>query len=660
MKTLLRRSVFCSAIAIVLLQLSLFSNHTSYAKFAGSESVIEPQRATLGPITIALDATEAPRKILHARLSIPAKPGPLTLFYPKWIPGEHGPTGPITDLAGVKFTAGGKTVPWRRDDVDMFTFHVEVPAGANTLDVALDFLLPAGTEGFSAAASSSADLAVLSWNQVLLYPEGYASNDLIYEAQLVLPSGWKYGTALPEKQPGITFSRARTGTASAPINFKPVSLTTLVDSPVIAGAHFRTIKLTEGAAPSFQIDMVSDTEAALQMSPEQIANYTQLVVEANKLFGGHHYEHYHFLYTLSDYVAHFGLEHHESSDDRVAERTLLDESLRKVSADLLPHEFVHSWNGKYRRPGGLATADYQQPMKGELLWVYEGLTEYLGSILAARTGLRTPEDQHEHLASIAAYLDSYPGRTWRPLLDTGVAAQLLYNASGNWFSWRRGVDFYDEGELIWLEADTIIREQTKGARSLDDFCRRFHGAPSTAPMVKPYTFDDVVNTMNDVAPYDWRTFFTTRLNSTDPRGPLGGLRNSGWKLVYTDAENEAQKAAGEVNKNVDLSYSIGIRLNEDGGIGDAIPGRPAYISGLGPGMKIVGVNGHAFSIDAVREAIRAAQGSTAPIEVLAQNGGSLKTYSINYHDGERYPHLERDSSKPDLLAQIIKPLQPRK
>jgi predicted metalloprotease with PDZ domain len=639
--------------AIIVLQLALTSGVSSSAK---SEVTAQTQHAPLAPITIALDATDAPRKILHAHLRIPAKPGPLTLLYPKWIPGEHGPTGPITDLAGLKISAGGTSVPWRRDDVEMCAFHVNVPAGADALEVALDFLLPATTDGFSSAASSTANLAVLSWNQVLLYPEGYASDDLIYEARLTLPDGWKYGTALPEMRPQITFGRGKSG----PINFKPVSLTTLVDSPVIAGSHFRTIKLTESAAPSFQIDMVSDSDAALEMSPEQIANYTRLVVETNKLFGGHHYEHYHFLYTLSDYVAHFGLEHHESSDDRVAERTLLDEPLRKASADLLPHEFVHSWNGKYRRPAGLATPDYEQPMKGELLWVYEGLTEYLGSILAARSGLRSTEDQHEHLAVIAAYLDRYPGRTWRALLDTTVAAQLLYNAQGAWNSWRRGVDFYDEGELIWLEADTIIRQQTKGARSLDDFCRRFHGAPNTAPMVKPYTFDEVVNTMNDVAPYDWRAFFNQRLNSNDPRAPLGGLVNGGWRLVYTDVQSDYEKALEGANKTADFSYSIGIKLGEDGGIGDTMPGMPAYAAGLGPGMKIIGVNRNAFSVEAVREAIRAAKDSSAAIELLVQNGGSLKAYQISYHDGERFPHLEREPSHPDLLQQIIKPLQPGK
>jgi predicted metalloprotease with PDZ domain len=406
--------------------------------------------------------------------------------------------------------------------------------------------------------------------------------------------------------------------------------------------------------------MVSDSEAALQMSSEQIANYKQLVLETNALFGAHHYEHYHFLYTLSDNVAHFGLEHHQSSDDRVAERTLLDEPLRKASSDLLPHEFVHSWNGKYRRPAGLATPDYEQPMKGELLWVYEGLTEYLGSILAARSGLRTAEDQREHLAAIAAYLDRYPGRTWRPLIDTTIAAQLLYNASSSWAAWRRGVDFYDEGELIWLEADTIIRQQTKGARSLDDFCRRFHGPPNTPPMVKPYTFDDVVSTMNDVAPYDWRTFFNTRLNSLEPHAPLGGIANGGWRLVYNDTQSDYQKAIEAAQSSADFSYSLGLRLNEEGGVSDVVPGMPAAEAGLGPGMKIVDINGRAYSLDRLREALAEGKTSRAPLELRVQNGDFSKTYKIDYHDGEKFPHLERDSSRPDLLQQIIKPLQARR
>ncbi len=616
-------------------------------------SVRSQAQSTMGAITILVDATEAPRKILHARLTIPTKSGPQTLLYPKWIPGEHGPTGPITDLAGLKITGGGKAIAWHRDDVEMYAFHLDVPAGVTTLEVSLDFLLPAGTEGFSSAASSTANLVVLSWNQVLLYPEGHGSDDLTYVASLRIPVGWKFGTALP------LASNARAPQNTGTISFNPASLTKLVDSPVIAGSHFRSIRLTESTAPSFQIDMVSDSEAALEMSPEQTANYRQLVLEANALFGAHHYDHYHFLYTLSDNVAHFGLEHHESSDDRVAERTLLEESLRKASSDLLPHEFVHSWNGKYRRPAGLATPNYEQPMKGELLWVYEGLTEYLGSILAARSGLRSIEDQHEHLAAIAAYLDRYPGRTWRPLIDTTVAAQLLYNASGAWAAWRRGVDFYDEGELIWLEADTIIRQQTKGARSLDDFCRRFHGPPNSGPMVRPYTFDDVVNTMNDVTPYDWRTFFTTRLNSLEPHAPLGGITNGGWRLIYNNTESDYQKAIEEAHKEFDFSYSLGMHLNEEGAITDVVPGTPATEAGIGPGMKLVDVNGRSYSLERLREALHEGKTSRAPLELTVKNGDFSKTYRIDYHGGDRFPHLERDNSRPDLLQQVIKPLQAR-
>jgi predicted metalloprotease with PDZ domain len=433
-----------------------------------------------------------------------------------------------------------------------------------------------------------------------------------------------------------------------------------VDSPLIAGSHFRKIKLSDNPAP-VDLNIVADSEAALAITPEQTANYKQLVLETNALFGAHHYQHYDFLYSLSDRLQPGGLEHHQSSDDRVPERTLIDEALGKSSADLLSHEYVHSWNGKYRRPAGLATPDYQQPMKGELLWVYEGLTEYLGSILAARSGLRTAEDQREHLAAIAAYLDRYPGRRWRSLLDTAVAAQLLYFASPTWFAWRRGVDYYDEGELIWLEADVIIRQQTRGTRSLDDFCRRFYGPPSGPPMVKPYTFDDVVNTTNQVTPYDWRQFFATRLNSTEPHAPLGGITNGGWRLVYTDVEGEYQKAIEQARKTADLSYSIGVSLKEDGTINDIVPGTPAYEAGIGPGMKITAVNGRSYSIERLREALRDGRTSRVlPLELLVQSGDSFTTFKIDYHDGERYPHLERDASRPDLLKEIIKPLAPRR
>ncbi len=441
-------------------------------------------------VSLAVDLREAPRRIFHAHLVIPARPGPVTLLYPKWIPGEHGPTGPITNLTGLKFTAAGKPLPWRRDHVEMFAFHCEVPAGADGVEVQLDYVSTTDKRDRAGRGPASTEqLAVLNWNDVLLYPQGKPSAAITYVASLRLPAGWKFGTALP-------VAKQSDGT----VEFAPVSLTTLVDSPVIAGAHYKAIPLPVTAAPPHQIDLAGDSAAAIEMSPQLASNYVRLVAEARALFGAHHYLQYHFLLALSNFVRSSGLEHHESSDNRLPERALLDDAPRKLGASLLAHEFVHSWNAKYRRPTGLTTPDYEQPMKGELLWVYEGLTQYLGEVLTARSGLYTPEQFREELARVADYLDHRPGRTWRSLEDTAVAAQLLYAAPGEWASWRRGVDFYDESTLIWLEADVVIRRETQGRRSLDDFCRVFHGGPSGPPEVKPYTFEDLVAALRQVAP----------------------------------------------------------------------------------------------------------------------------------------------------------------
>jgi predicted metalloprotease with PDZ domain len=599
--------------------------------------------AVAAPVTIAVDATEAPRKIFHAHLVVPASPGPLTLFYPKWIPGEHGPTGPITDLAGLRFQAGGKPLAWARDPVDMYAFHCDLPQGADAVQVDLDYLSPAPEEGFSGGASATEELAILSWNQLLLYPKGVDPANLSYAASLRLPQGWKYGTALP-------VSRDSGGL----VEFSAVSLETLIDSPVLAGAHFRTIPLSTDE-PGCEIDIAADGEAALDMRPEQIESYKQLVTEAGTLFGARHYRHYRFLLTLSDHTAHFGLEHHESSDDRVGERALLDPNRGKLMTGLLPHEYVHSWNGKYRRPAGLATPDYQEPMQGELLWVYEGLTSYLGYVLTGRCGLLAPEESREGLALDAADMDHRVGREWRPLQDTAVAAQLLYGAAPQWAYWRRGTDFYREGLLVWLEADARIRQQTHGARSLDDFCRRFHGAPSGAPMVKTYTFDDIVATLNDVAPYDWRGFLRTRLEATGEHAPLGGVEACGWKLGYGDSLPSLLRARETVDEVVDLSCSVGLRLKEDGTILDVVPGLAAAKAGVGPGMKVVAVDGRKFKRRVAREAIRAARSAPAPLDLLVENGEYFKHFAVDYHGGERYPRLERDASRPDLLEAILKP-----
>ncbi|MFL6209502.1 MAG: M61 family metallopeptidase [Pyrinomonadaceae bacterium] len=594
------------------------------------------------PIELALDATDAPRRVLHARMTIPAAPGPLTLYYPAWIPGEHGPTGPITDLVNVKFTAGRQTLEWQRDQADMFTFHLNVPPGVRSIEATLDFLLTTNTEGFSAGASASAQLVVINWNQVLLYPSDRPAADITFAPSIKLPAGWKFGTALDVARE-----------ARGEIEFAPVALVTLIDSPLSAGAYYRVLPL--GNTPvHHEIDMAADSAAALDVSPRIANGLKQLVAEAQTLFGAHHYRHYNFLFTLSDQVASFGLEHHESSDDRVAERTLLDEQGWKLAAGLLPHEFVHSWNGKYRRPAGLVNADYQKPMRTELLWVYEGLTEYLGVILTARSGLWSEQDTRENLAWIAAYLDKRGGRGWRPLSDTATAAQLLYNAPAAWANTRRSVDFYDEGTLIWLDADARIRQQTNGQKSLDDFCHLFHGPPSGPPEVKTYEFEDVVRTLNEVAPGDWAGFLNTRVRAVAPRAPLGGLETSGWRLVYNDTPNEYMTAADAVHKSTDLSFSLGLLLRADGTISDILPEAPGEAAGLSPGMKIIAVNGRRFSTDGLHDAIRAAKTDRAPIELLIENAEYYRTYKLNYHGGESYPHLERIAGRPDPLSQILK------
>jgi predicted metalloprotease with PDZ domain len=598
-----------------------------------------------GPIQLSVDATQAPQKILHAHMQIPVHAGPLTLQYPKWIPGEHMPDGPIIEVAGLKFSANGKSIPWRRDLVEMFSLHLDVPAGVNSIEADLDFLLGAANANFSGGGSATAALDVLSWNQLLLYPAGYAASDVTFQPSLRLPAGWKFGTALPgAKTNGDT------------IEFAAVPLTTLVDSPVVAGRYFRAIQLTPGQNPPHEVDIVADSPAALAMSPETQKELRQLVEEAGALFGSRHYRDYHFLLTLSDDVAHFGLEHHESSDDRTYERSLIDEGYRVLFAGLLPHEFTHSWNGKYRRPAGLATPDYQQPMKDDLLWVYEGLTEYLGEVLTARSGLLTEEQAHEELAQLIASYEHRPGREWRSLQDTADAAPFLYDATPDWENWRRGTDFYQEGEMLWLDVDTTLRSLTQDQKSLNDFCRIFHGGPGGEPALKTYTFEDVVATLNGLAPYDWAGFLRARLDGVGTKTPAEALANSGWKVVYNEQPNEIMSTTENIEQRSDLMLSIGMMVTHDGTVVDVRHDGPSYRAGIGPGMKIQAVDGRQFSPDGLTDAIDAAKGTNAPIQLMVTNGAEFKTYSVDYHGGLRYPHIERDSSRPDYLSEILHPL----
>jgi len=603
------------------------------------------------PVQVHVDATDAPRRVFHVTLTMAAKPGPLTLLYPQWIPGDHMPDGPIPNLVGLFVKAGGKTIPWRRDSVNMFAIHVDVPPGVNSLDIAFDFLAPGESGGgeFLAGSSTTTELSVLNWNQFLLYPQGSDPDTLQFQASLRVPNGWKYGTALP-------IARESGGD----IEFAPASLTTMVDSPVSAGAHYRTIDLGVDNGIHHYLHLAGDSDHAIDMSPELAGDYKNLVAETGALFGSRHYRDYHFLYTLSDHIAHFGLEHHESSDDRINERTVIDPSLRTASAYLLCHEFVHSWNGKYRRPAGLTSGGhdggYDTPMKGDLLWVYEGLTNYLGEILAPRSGLWTAAEYRESIAGTAADMDNTYGRRWRPLEDTAVGAQILYDAPADYSNYRRGVDYYPEGSLIWLEVDVLIRQLSKDAKSIDDFCHSFYAGANGVPAMKTYNFEDIVAALNTVQPYDWAGFFNQRLNMTSEHAPLGGIEGSGWKLVYDGTRSDFWRANEESRKIADLTYSIGLKIQEeDSVIADVAYGGAARIAGVTPGTKLIAVNGRQYTSTVLREAIDDAAKDTRPIELLIKNGEYYQTKRVDYHGGQRYPHLVRDESKADLLTKITAP-----
>ena len=589
-------------------------------------------------ITLTVDAARAPEKILHVHETIPTSPGPFTLYYPKWIPGEHSPSGPIANLTGLKFRAGGKTIPWQRDLLDVFTLHLDIPVGADHLEANFDYIEPDGN-------SATDKLIVISWNEDVLYPAGPPTDQILCQAKLLLPDGWKFGTALPVENESTN-----------EVSFKPIALTYLVDSPVAAGEYYRTIDLTPaGESIHHEIDLVADSEAALNMSPQVQRAMTNLVAESGKLFGSRHYRDYHFLLTLSDHVAHFGLEHHESNDSRLPERALLGPEAGMIVGGLLAHEFAHSWNGKFRRPADLSTPDYEKPMETDLLWVYEGLTDYLGPLLAARSGLWTPEQYHEVLASIAAQLGpGRPGRTWRPLLDTAVGEAGLGFARG-WLNWRRGVDYYDEGDLFWLEVATTIYRESHGNKSIDDFCHLFQGGPNNGPELKTYTFDDLVRALNQITPYNWASLFHERLTSTSPEAPVAGIENGGWKVVFTD---EPPKIGGR-RWRVSTEYSIGLQVAEDGAVTDSIVGSPAYNVGITSQMKVVGVNGRVYTPDLLTDAIKTGKETSKPITLLVIADDYYKSCTIEYHGGLRYPHLVRDESKTDYLDDLIKPVAGR-
>jgi predicted metalloprotease with PDZ domain len=617
------------------------------AKHKPATQAKQPARPS-EPIILHVDLTDAPRHILHAHEQIPVSAGPLTLEYPQWIPGDHRPTGPIDNLAGVFVRANGKDIPWRRDEVDMYGIHLTVPEGVTSLDVSYDFLAVPGGTGSDEDNATSANIAVLEWNSVVLYPAHIPATDIPITPSITVPDGWKSGSALtPTEQSGNETS------------FKTVSLYTLVDSPFITGRYFREIPLAPEITPKHYLDVAGEAAEDVEIKPAILDSFSRLVREASALYQSHHYETYHFVLSLSDNVRSEGLEHHQSSDNGMPEHGLSDEAMELREADLLPHEFTHSWNGKYRRPIGLATPDYATPQRGDLLWVYEGMTQYWGGVLATRSGLLTPEQYRESLALTAANLDQKPGRTWRNLEDTAIAAQILRGNTQNYSNWRRSQDYYPEGELLWLDADTTIRQLTHGQKSLNDFAVKFLAVGgNTPPKVVPYTFDEIVDDLNSVVAYDWRGFLTERLTSHANHAPLDGIAHGGYKLVYQDQPSKFEKAALKRREDLDAYYSIGLRLTKDGTISDVKMFSDAYKAGLAPQWKIVAINGVGYSNDGFKSALKAAKGTSEPIEFIVSNANHFRTLKVDYHGGEKYPHLERDSSAPDLLDDIVKPLVP--
>jgi len=608
------------------------------------------------PATILVDATQAPIGMLHAHLTLPATPGPMVISYPKWIPGEHAPTGPINQVVRLMFSAGGKQLGWQRDNLEPFSFHLAVPAGTNEVEADLDFACEIGAEGFTPAICSSQNELVLNWNLVILYNPSTAIDRSPITATLRLPKGWRYGTPLAvEKEDG------------AEVHFQSTSLKNLIDSPVITGEHFQTFSL--GGDHPVDMDMIAETAEGLQITTDQKAHFANLVAETSALFGGSRYQRYHLQLSLGDEIDHYTLEHFQASENRMPDHGLLDPRILLTSGSLVPHEYVHSWNGKFRPPANLDNATYLIPVNGSLLWVYEGLTDYYGNVLAARSGFWTEEQFRQSLAIDAAQMATHPGRTWRSLQDTTTGSQLLYNAPLAWSAARRSTDFYPESGLLWLDADTIIRERTKGARSLDDFCRLFF-APQAGRRPTPYTFEDVVAGMNAVSPNDWASFFHSRLDSTSPNPPFDGITRSGWKLSYSEDKSELIEDLQQTRKIdllwplwekmdfTDLRYSIGLLISDNGTVLDSSPGMAAYEAGIVPGMRILSVNGLRFSIPAVEAAVRKSKNGTA-LEFLAANGSFAVSAKLTYHEGAKYPRLERDPSHSDLLRQILAPVMRR-
>jgi predicted metalloprotease with PDZ domain len=613
--------------------------------------VSSPAQEASSTIVLDVDATTISRKILSAHESFPVT-SPLAhtidLVYPKWIPGDHAPIGPIADLVNLRFSADGKTLSWVRDPVDMYRFHIPVPAGTNLLvaDFSLVGEYAAGND-FAPGNTSTPVQGDVNWDQLVLYPADTVADRVTIAASIKLPERWSYATALPP-HPSLQ---------GAAIHFDPVSLNMLIDSPLMCGSIMREFDITpKGVSQRHLLDLFEKSPEGLNVPPERIAAYRNLVSEAGAMFRSHHYASYHFLVEAQSESSD-GLEHQQSSDDQVPELGMVSPSFSAEAGNLLAHEMIHSWNGKFRRPAGLATADYQQPMVGDLLWVYEGLTSYWAEILATRAGLETNAQMKDRIALYQAEMDARTGRGWRNLQEVSRSAQLLYSAGQQWTNLRRSTDYYREGPLLWLQVDSLLREKSHGARSLDTFAAEFFGPPDGVVTVKPYTYEELIAALNHVVAFDWNGLLQGNLLATRPTPVSPGLEAAGWTVVYTDEPNGAAVDLETVSQQLDLSTSIGLVIDQDGTIIDLVPDSAAGRAGLAPATKLMGVNHRVYSADLLRQAIANAETSQQPIDLLTLTDGFYAELSVDYHQGLRSPHLARIAGKPDLLTTI---LQPRK
>ncbi len=593
-----------------------------------------------GMLKLSVDATDLDRRIFKVKETIPvAGPGPMVLLYPEWLPGKHGPRGELEKVAGLTITADGKPVRWVRDPVEVFALHVVVPEGAKTLELEFQFL--SATAADQGRVVVTQEMLNLQWNSTAFYPAGWYTRQIPIEASVTLPTGWKFGVALDlASQDGDTAT------------FKPVSFETLVDSPMFAGRYFRQIDLDPGGRSPVRLNIVADRPELLEATDEQIQKHRNLVVQADRLFGARHFDHYDLLLALTDRMGGIGLEHHRSSENQVEPEYFTEWDRMAPERNLLPHEYSHSWNGKFRRGADLLTPDFATPMQDTLLWVYEGQDQYWGYVLGARSGLASRQETLDAIANTAAAFEYRVGRQWRALEDTTHDPIISARKPKGWLSWQRNEDYYSEGQLIWLDADTLIREQTKGKKSLDDFARAFFGVNDGSWTPLPYSFDDVVATLNGVLPYDWATFLKTRLEGHGP-APLDGLARGGYRLVWKDKPNAFGKAGESLYKRTDLTYSIGLSLNAGGNLTAVQWDGPAFKAGLVVGAQVVAVNGETYSADRIKRAITAAKDGTSPIELIVKTGERYRVVRLAWIGGLRYPHLERIEGTPDRLGDIL-------